>query len=88
MEVLEVPDRGDGAAGVCVQRWRRVGGEGDPVGLAQRRNAEEAGDPGAACGVGLEYVDGAGLQRAAEVDQLVAVLARGDVHAGGRAVTQ
>ncbi len=88
VEILEVPESRRGAAGVDVDRGGAMGGEGESARLAQRRGFQEAGDPAAAGGVGLEDVHGVRFEHPAEVAGVVAVLSRGDLHAGGRAVAQ
>jgi hypothetical protein len=49
--------------------------------VRERVRGQEPGHAAAAGGVGLEHVDGAGLEHAAKVEGLVAVLAGRDVHA-------
>ena len=68
--------------GPAVQRQRH------PARVAQRVDSQQLGDPGAAGDVGLEHVDGAGVEHALEVRQVVAVLAGGDRHPGGRTVAE
>ena len=67
---------------------RRSGPTAAATRLAEGPDAQEAGDPAAAGRVGLEHVDGAGLEHPAEIGQVVAVLAGGDVHAGRAAVAE
>ncbi len=50
---------------------------------AQRSDAQQLSDARAPGDVGLEHVDRTGLEHAPEVERVVAVLARGDLHAGG-----
>ena len=59
-----------------------MGRERQAPSFAQGAGPQEAGDPAAAGRVGLEDVDGAGLEHPPEIEEVVAVLARGDVHAG------
>ena len=56
--------------------------------LAQRAGLQKAGDAAAARHIRLLHVDRAGRQHAAKIIERVAVLAGGDVHAGGRALAQ
>ena len=55
------------------------------VGLAQRADLQEAGDAAAAGDVGLQHVDGVGLQHAPRVVGRIDVFAGGDIHAVRRA---
>ena len=59
---------------------------GTIVRLAQRRNLQNPSHTAAARDIGLLHVDRAGSQHAPEVEHVVAILAGGDVHAGGGAV--
>ena len=53
--------------GAPVQRRRAMGRQLQPAGLAQRPDAQEAGDAAARVRVGLQDVHGAGVEHAAEV---------------------
>ena len=69
-----------GAGGVQVERRRAMARQVDVVRLAQRRDLQKAGDAAAARHVGLQHIDD-GRQQAAEIVEVVAVFAGGDVHA-------
>ena len=86
VEVLEVLELRGGAQRVNVERRRGVSGQAQRARTAERTHAHQLGDPSAAGHVGLEHVHGARLEHPLEVREVVAVLARGDRHAGRRAV--
>ena len=56
--------------------------------VAQRADLHEARDPGTARRVGLEHVDGARLDHATEVVQIVAVLTGRNLQGGRRTIAQ
>jgi hypothetical protein len=79
VEVLEVPQVGNGSGDVGVQVRRAVAGD---LQAARGRDGGDAlplGDAAAAGDVGLQAVDRLGVHHPGEVDQVVPVLARGDV---------
>ena len=54
--------------------------------LGQRSSLHEAGHAAAAGRIGLQDIDGLRLEHAAEIEGLVTVFTRGDVHSRGRPV--
>src|SRR5579875_252884 len=88
MEVLEMAKAPHRAASMGVNRWAAVRGELKRTTLAQRRHAQEAGDPLAAGHIRLQAADRPRREHPLEVVKLVAVLASGDVHPRGRTIPQ
>ena len=82
VEVFDVAHAGDGATGIDVKIGRAVGGHGESCGVAESARFQESGDAATASCVGLQHVDGAGVEHAAEVGLVVAVFSGGDVHVG------
>ena len=79
MEVLEVTQVGDGGGHVGVQVRRAVAGDLQAAGGRHRGGAQPLGDPAAAGDVDLQAVNGPRVDHAGEIDQVVPVLARGDI---------
>src|ERR1041385_832450 len=88
VKIFEVLEGRDGADYVSVQRRRGVRGEWKIMRLAERGDLEEASNASAARHVCLEHVDSAGGEHALKIENVIAVLARSDLHSGGSAVTQ
>ena len=65
-----------------------MGGKRQAPGIGKRRGFEESGVATATARISLQHVHGAGLDHAAKIERLVAVLARRDLQTGGRAVAQ
>ena len=84
MEVLEVAQVGDGGGDVRVQVGRAVAGDLQAAGGRHGGGALPLGDAAAAGDVGLQAVDRLRVDHPREVDQVVPVLARGDI--GGHLV--
>ena len=80
MEILGVPKRPDGAGGMKVQGGRAMGREREMMGLAESGGLKETGITTAAAGIGLQDVDGASLEHAFEVSDVVTVFAGSYVH--------
>src|SRR6185312_16826441 len=81
MEPFEMAQPGDGAAGMQMQGGRGMGGEVEAARGAQRADLEKAGETAAPCRVGLQHIDGLGIEHAAEIEAVIAILAGGDLHA-------
>ena len=74
---------GRGAGSVQVERRRAMPRQVDVMRLAQRGDLHETGDAAAARHIGLQHVDD--RQQPAEIVEIIAVFAGGDIHAGRRA---
>ena len=85
VEPLEVAQPRHSATDMTMHRRGAMGRQVDVMGFAQRSDLQETGDAAAACGVGLQNVDGVGLQHAARVVQGVSVFAGGDFDFARRA---
>ena len=85
VEVLQVPQGNDGAAGVGVNRGCRMRREIHPAGLAEGGHLQEPRNPRASRSVGLEHVHR--LKHPAEVVEVVTVLAGGNLHARGGVIS-
>src|SRR3954465_510537 len=62
VEILDVPNASQRAAGRDVERRCRVRRQGDAEGIAQRACLQKTADAAAARGVGLQDIDGAGVE--------------------------
>src|SRR5262245_6785154 len=88
VEIFQMPNARQGTAGVYMERWPAMRRQGYTPRLTQSPNAQKPGDPSTARGIGLQDVHGACRQHAAEIDQVIAILACRDVHAGWRLIAQ
>ncbi len=86
VEVLEVDEPVERERRMQMDRRTAVQRQRQVVRPAQTVDAQQLGDPSAPGHVGLEHVDGAGLEHPAEVERVIPVLAGGDRHAGGSVV--
>ena len=66
-----------------MQRRRRMRGQRNREGVAQRADLQEAGDARAARRIGLQHIHRARFEHAAEIEDVVAVLASRDLHPRG-----
>ncbi len=72
----------------CTCKEVRSGPKAAGIGFAQRADLQETGDAAATGGVGLENIHGACLEHASEIEEVVAILTGGDIHAGRGAVSE
>ena len=54
--------------------------------LAERRDLQEPGHASTTSDVGLLHIDGASLEHPPKIEDVIAVLAGGNVHSGGSAI--
>src|ERR1041385_3708980 len=87
VKVFKVHERRNRTGYVRVQRWRGVSGKRNIVGLAERRDFKKSGDTAAACNIGLLQVDSSSCKHVAEVKNVIAILASGNVHHCWSAIT-
>src|SRR5690348_12597641 len=83
VEVLDVAQPLERARRLRVQQGGAVRRERNAPRLAQGIHDEKPRDAAAARGVGLQYVDGMGIERRLEIRRRVAVLADRDLHPRG-----
>jgi hypothetical protein len=81
-EIFAVPHRQSGAAGGAYAAPEHSERKAADHERRRECGVKEPGDAGAARGVGLWHVHGAGVQHAAEIEMVEAVIAGRDVHAG------
>jgi len=88
MEILEVPGAAGSTTSVQMNTGRGVGREGQSERVAQGGRLHKASDAGAAGGIRLEDIHCPRLEHAAEIGQIIAILASGNFHSGRDALTQ
>src|SRR5262245_26507093 len=87
MKIFDVTSPWDSTAQMCVNRWSGMSRERNMMRLNKSGRFEKSAEPRTACCIHLKDVNGAGLEHPPEISGVVAVFARGDIHAGGRMVT-
>src|SRR5215831_17037591 len=88
VKIFKVPERCDRADNMRVQSRGSMSGERNIMRLAQRGYLEKTSNSSASGHVGLLHVDGASRKHSLKIENVIAVLSRGNLHAGGCTVTQ